>query len=999
MSRGSWRAPRRPADPRGGARALLAGLILLGAATAIEAAARYDPALRFRTIATPHFLIHFHQGEEALARRLADLAEEVHRELTARMDRRPPGRTHVILVDQHDRPGGWATPVPYNVIEISASGPAAASLIGHTTDWLRLVFTHEYVHVLHLDRSRGWAAAARTLFGRVPFALPNLTLPIWHIEGLATYEESRSGEGRLHAADFDAIVREAARTGVFEPIDRASGGLVDWPGGHTPYAYGARFHAHLAERYGPDRLAALARRTAGRVPYFGAGAFRTVFGKPLTELWAEFRDAERERARTFDTGPIEAVRLTRTGHVASGPRFDGRGHIVYSRSDPHGWPVIERIPSSGGPPERLATRIGGEQLAVTGAAVYFDQLEFERSVALKSDLYRLDRRTGEITRLTRGARLIDPDVSPEGRLAAVILEGPRRDVLVGSDRGQTGVRPGSDQGQTVLRPPPESDEFFTPIAQNLLTRDQPDAYFGRPRWSPDGRRLAVESRIAGIANIVLMEVDSGVQTVVAPAPGRSITPAWAPDGRSVLFASDRSGDGFAVYRAWLGADGVSTERLERLTTLPGGAHSPDVSPDGRSLVFVGYTTEGFDLFTQPLAPDGHTGAGEPPRPPAAGPEPDGRPETSAADAAPYQPWRSLAPRAWLPLVARDDHEWTVGAATGGADALAYHAWSLAAAWPVARDERFASLPGGSRPDVAAAYVYDRWRPALYARVEDDTTPLLADRGTAFERPFAIRDRSVTAGVILPFRRVRRAQTLTAAWRLEERTVDAIDGRARQTRGAARFGWGVTTATRFGYSISPEGGLASGLSLEVSRRALGSDFDATFARADVRAYVPVVPRHGVLALRATAAAANGDPEGRRAVRLGGASGDPGTLSLDEDASSLLRGFPSDAFLGDRVALVNAEYRVPLAWPQRGFRDWPVFLRALHGTVFADAGHAWSGDAFHRGDVKWSWGAEVSGDVTIGYWLPLTATVGIGWGRDGAGQLPDNRQVYIRLGHGF
>jgi len=101
----------------------------------------------------------------------------------------------------------------------------------------------------------------------------------------------------------------------------------------------------------------------------------------------------------------------------------------------------------------------------------------------------------------------------------------------------------------------------------------------------------------------------------------------------------------------------------------------------------------------------------------------------------------------------------------------------------------------------------------------------------------------------------------------------------------------------------------------------------------------------------------------------------------------------------VALVNAEYRVPIAWPQRGFRSWPVFLRALHGTVFADAGHAWSGGGFHRGDVKWSWGAEVSGDVTIGYWLPLTATVGVGWGRDGAGQLPDNRQVYVRLGHGF
>ena len=1008
MSRGIPSRPRRPADrrrPPALAVPALLLLLLLGGAAAIEGATRYDPALRFRTITTRHFVIHFHQGEEALARRLAALAEDVHLELTARMDRRAPGRTHVILVDRDDRPGGWATPVPYNVIELSAAGPAASSPLGHTRDWLRLVFTHEYAHILHLDRSRGWARAARGLFGRVPFALPNLALPIWQIEGLATYEESRHGEGRLYAADFDAIVREAAGRGELEPLDRVTGGLIDWPGGHAPYAYGARFHAHLADRYGDDRLAALARRTAGRLPYFGGGAFEAVFGRSLSDLWAEFREAERERAGSRETAAGEALRLTHTGHVMSGPRFDGTGHLVYSRSDPHGWPAIERIPATGGPAERLATRIGGEQLAVTGGTVYFDQVEFQRSVALRSDLYRLERATGAVTRLTHGARLMDPDVSGDGRLAAILLTGNRRDLLVRSDRGRTGVRPGSNRGQTRVRPQPETGRLSTLDAQILLTSDQPDAHYGRPRWSPDGSRIAVESRIAGIANIVVVDVARRERTLVAPAPGRSITPAWAPDGRSLLFASDRDGGVFAIFRAWLAADGVSTARLERLATLPGGAHAPDVSPDGRSMAFVGYTVDGYDLFIQPLAPEDGAAATTPDTldhgaatgaataPPATGAD------SRDVESAPYRPWSTLAPRAWLPLLDRGDHEWSLGATTGGTDALGYHAWSVAATWPVARDGRFAAVPGRSRPDVAAVYVYDRWRPALYAQVEDDTTPLLAARGTGMEQPFTIRDRSVTAGVILPFRRVRRAQTVTAAVRLEERTVEAVGARGRQTRGAARLGWGMTTATRFGYSISPEGGIASGLSLEVSRRALGSDFDAAFARADLRAYVPVLPRHGVLALRATAAAAGGDPEGRRTVRLGGASADPGPLSLDEDASSLLRGFPPDAFLGDRVALVNAEYRFPIAWPQRGVRHWPVFLRALHGTVFADGGHAWTGGGFRTGDVKWSWGAELSGDFTLGYWLPLTTTVGIGWGRDGEGRLSDNRQVYVRLGHGF
>ena len=53
---------------------LVVGLILVvvGCSSA-DAANRYDPRFRFRTITTPHFAIHFHQREESLARRLATM--------------------------------------------------------------------------------------------------------------------------------------------------------------------------------------------------------------------------------------------------------------------------------------------------------------------------------------------------------------------------------------------------------------------------------------------------------------------------------------------------------------------------------------------------------------------------------------------------------------------------------------------------------------------------------------------------------------------------------------------------------------------------------------------------------------------------------------------------------------------------------------------------------------------------------------------------------------
>ena len=72
----------------------------------------------------------------------------------------------------------------------------------------------------------------------------------------------------------------------------------------------------------------------------------------------------------------------------------------------------------------------------------------------------------------------------------------------------------------------------------------------------------------------------------------------------------------------------------------------------------------------------------------------------------------------------------------------------------------------------------------------------------------------------------------------------------------------------------------------------------------------------------------------------------TLDFGRRAISLLRGFAPDSFAGTRVAVVNLEYRVPLARVERGVGTWPIFLHTVHGALFADAGHAWTRARFVR-----------------------------------------------------
>ena len=171
-------------------------IFVLAAAASARGQSLFDPALHFRTLTTEHFELYFHQGEDRSAARLAAIAEETWRTLGQPMGVMPPARTHVVLVDQTELANGSAYPLPYNTIVVTATWPAGSDFLGRTDDWLRLVFTHEFTHIVHLDRSEGWARAVRAIFGRVPLAFPNLFLPTWQIEGLAVYEESAiTGEG------------------------------------------------------------------------------------------------------------------------------------------------------------------------------------------------------------------------------------------------------------------------------------------------------------------------------------------------------------------------------------------------------------------------------------------------------------------------------------------------------------------------------------------------------------------------------------------------------------------------------------------------------------------------------------------------------------------------------------------------------------------------------------------------------------------------------------
>jgi TolB protein len=71
-------------------------------------------------------------------------------------------------------------------------------------------------------------------------------------------------------------------------------------------------------------------------------------------------------------------------------------------------------------------------------------------------------------------------------------------------------------------------------------------YNTSPDWSPRGSLLAYHSRVRGIHQIVMVDVDKGTRRLLTNE-GNNEDPSWAPDGRHVVFASkDRDGGGLFI---------------------------------------------------------------------------------------------------------------------------------------------------------------------------------------------------------------------------------------------------------------------------------------------------------------------------------------------------------------------------------------------------------------------------------------------------------------------
>jgi len=186
---------------------------------------------------------------------------------------------------------------------------------------------------------------------------------------------------------------------------------------------------------------------------------------------------------------------------------------------------------------------------------------------------------------------------------APALGGPTRklaNVVRPGGQGITGVA-WSPDGKSIAYATPGAIMVQEPVGsepRSMVVADDPHSL----SWSPDGSLIAYVEGNSGFvfgrrfpfgnlapSTIYVVAASGSMPVPVTTGEFQNVSPAWSPDGQSVLFVSNRDGRR-DVYRARARQSGKAASTPERVTTGLG-AQSLGLSADGKTLAYSALTLQ------------------------------------------------------------------------------------------------------------------------------------------------------------------------------------------------------------------------------------------------------------------------------------------------------------------------------------------------------------------------------------------------------------------------
>ncbi len=536
--------------------------------------------LSWRQINTDNFKVLFPLGFDKQAQRVANTLEHI-RTAEAKSLGSVPRKITVILQNQSATSNGFVSILPRRS-EFYTMPPQDYNFLG-TNDWLDLLASHEYRHVVQYQHAtRGFNKVFYYLFGSSTLAgMAQAAAPQWFWEGDAVAVETaftHSGRGRI--PNFGLVFRTNLLEGrTFNYHKQYLRSYKNNIPNH--YVLGYYMVGYLRRKtHDPDIWGKITSRSwsVPFIPFAFSNAIHKTTGLYVTDLYNEMAASLKEewQMETADLKLTPFYNVTRhttktyTDYLY--PQAMADGTVVALR---RGIGDIEQfVLLKEGKTEKKFTPgfiNDAGMLSASNSKIVWTEYGFDPRWGIRSysviKVYDIDTGMKWVVG-GKHVRLSGAAISPDAKSI----------VTIRSDNAY-------ENSVLIL-------DVFT---GNLLkTFPNPENHFySMPRWSDDGKKITLLKNTTAGKTISVLDVASGVVQDVLPVSHENV-------GHPVLH-----GDYLFFNSPVSGIDNVyaldlSANLRYQITTSKFGAYNPSISKDSQTIYYNEQTRDGLDVVKIPF---------------------------------------------------------------------------------------------------------------------------------------------------------------------------------------------------------------------------------------------------------------------------------------------------------------------------------------------------------------------------------------------------------------
>jgi Tol biopolymer transport system component len=583
------------------------------------------PELEWKTIETEHFKIHFHQGTQRTAQIVGNIAEDIYHPMTGLYDYEPEGKIHFIIKDTDDYSNGGAYFFD-NKVEIWAEN--LDYVMRGTKNWLRDVVTHEFAHMISIQKSIKFSRTVPYGFFQyfqyeperrkdvvrgfpntiVSYPISSITIPVWFAEGVAQYQ-AKGARFDYRDPQRETILRDRiihdkmlsySEMGVFGKNSH---------GNESSYNLGFAFVKYICEKFGEEILAKITAESAKISVITFDEALENAAGISAESLYEEWvsslKTNYQQKLKTILENEEKGVAIETEGFSNLFPVWSPAGdRIVYisnKGSDSFGQNrlVIYDLIKDKKTNLPVAGITSSISWSPDGRYILYSSHDLDTwSGSSYRDLYVYDLEDKKIIRLTKNMRAKNPAWNHDGTKIAFAAETNGLNQLflyhiedLTSHRWQT-YYIDKESGYLLTN----NDETLTvreigirdgQLTQLVFFTDGRQIY--HPRWSPDDLRLVMGTSVDYGRDIAMYNFADSSFKILLSGKEELRYPVFHPVENILYYTSAQTGI-YNLYR-----HNLDTGQKALLTNVSGGAMMPDVNKAGQ-IVYTCYDNVGFHIY-------------------------------------------------------------------------------------------------------------------------------------------------------------------------------------------------------------------------------------------------------------------------------------------------------------------------------------------------------------------------------------------------------------------